>query len=87
MIGMLKKGRVDLVISSDDVISKAIKQAGYLTLKTVKIGVVFSSKPSIAMSLTTPKETIQKIKQAYLNLKNQHNICDLISINPSLCTL
>jgi len=68
-VGMLKLGRVDLVIASPDQITQAAKENGLPQESLIKVGYAFSSKPSIAVSLSTPEMTVKALQQAFIELK------------------
>lgn len=86
-IGMLKKGRVDIIISSLHSLFRAIENSSCSMLQLDKIDIAFASKPAIAMSLKTPQDTVDKIKQAYSKIQRTENICVFMNITPAQCTL
>lgn len=84
-VGMLKRGRVDLVISSESAILHAIRQKGLTRQDIMKIDTAFSSKPAIAMSLQTPKATVDKLRQAAKTLHKSQGLCKIMDIAPADC--
>lgn len=84
-IGMLQRGRVDLVISSENALLKAIYQNELEPNDIVKIDTAFSSKPAIAMSLQTPKATVDKLRQAAKTLHKSQGLCKIMDIAPADC--
>ena len=86
-IEMLKKGRVDIIISSQHSLLRALDSSNISMLKLEIIGKAFASKPAIAMSLQTSQDTINRIKQAYSKIQRTENICVFMNIAPTQCTL
>lgn len=82
---MLKEGRIDIVIASQHQIEQASKNTGFSLSKLTKVAHAFSSKPSIAASLTTSKIMVNKLREAYSNLSNNNDMCALMKIDKSLC--
>jgi len=86
-VGMLKRERVDIVISSENALKKALKDTNISMLDIEKIGVAFTSHPSIAMSLQTPLATVNKFKQLFETMERHDDICDIMKIEQAVCIL
>lgn len=84
-IGMLKIGRIKLVIASDHQIKRAAQEAGLDVNRLEKIAYAFSSTPSIAVSLSTPPATIEKLSAAYKKLTQENDLCQLIDYGDLNC--
>ncbi|MCG7532538.1 transporter substrate-binding domain-containing protein [Psychrobium sp. MM17-31] len=84
-LGMLKIGRVDLVIASDLQLQRAAIDIGLDVNSIEKIGYAFSSIPSIAVSLQTPPEIIAKIEGAYKKLAQEKDLCQLMQYDDNSC--
>lgn len=84
---MLSKQRVDLVISSEEAILQALKQAQMKRNDIIKVATAFTSKPAIAASLATPIARINKLKQTAQQIAEQENICQLMKVSPTQCIL
>ncbi|MCG7532539.1 transporter substrate-binding domain-containing protein [Psychrobium sp. MM17-31] len=84
-VGMLKRGRVDLVISSENAILHAIRQNGLARQDIVKIDTAFSSKPAIAMSIQTPQAIVTKLQQTAQALHKSQGLCKIMEIAPADC--
>lgn len=72
-VGMLKRGRIDVVIASPKQLARAAKETGLSLDELIKVGHDFSSSPSIAISLTTPKLTVERLQQAFIELTGPAN--------------
>jgi len=68
-VGMLKLGRVDLVIASPKQIAQAARENNLPEADLIKIGYAFSSKPAIAVSLLTPQVTVKALQKSFIELK------------------
>jgi len=86
-VGMLKKKRVDVVISSENALKKALKDTNILFSEVERIGVALISRPSIAMSLKTPLTTVNKLKQLFLDIERQDDVCSIMKIEQEVCIL
>lgn len=84
-IGMLKIGRIKLVIASDHQIKRAAQESGLDINELEKIAYAFSSNPSIAVSLSTPPATIEKLSVAYKKLAQENDLCQLIDYGDLNC--
>ncbi|NRA62445.1 MAG: transporter substrate-binding domain-containing protein [Psychrobium sp.] len=74
-IGMLLRGRLDLIIASPQHLKNAIVE---YDMSLDALGIVadaFTSTPSFAMSLQTNIMTVNKFRQAFAKLKRKHNLC------------
>lgn len=85
-VGMLKRQRVDLIISSENAILPALKNHNMKRSDIMKIGTAFSSKPAIALSLATPQSTVNKLRKAALELEEKEGLCQIMEIAPNECT-
>ncbi len=84
-IGMLKIGRVKLVIASDHQVKRAAQESGLDINELEKIGYAFSSVPSIAVSLKTPIATVEKLRATYKKLAQENDLCQLIDYGDLTC--
>lgn len=82
---MLKKGRIDIVIASQHQVEQSSLKAGIPLSEVTKIAFAYSSTPSIAASLATPKEMVNKLRRAYSDLTKSHDMCKLMKIEKILC--
>lgn len=86
-IGMLKRNRIDIVIASPGQIKEASIKKGMNFSQLSNLGTAFTGKPSIAVSLSTPRSTVKKLKEAYIKLSQTVELCTLMKIDKPLCTL
>ena len=84
-IGMLKIGRVKLVIASEHQIKRAAQESGLDFNELEEINYAFSSVPSIAVSLSTPPATVEKLRNAYKKLAQENDLCQLIDYGDLNC--
>lgn len=84
-VGMLKRQRVDLIISSENAILHALINNNMQRSDIIKIGSAFNSKPAIALSLTTPQRTVNKLRKAALELEEKEGLCQIMEITPAEC--
>ncbi len=84
-IGMLKIGRVKLVIASELQVKRAAQESGLDFNELEKINYAFSSVPSIAVSLSTPPATVEKLRNAYKKLAQENDLCQLIDYGDLTC--
>jgi len=82
---MLKQGRIDIIIASQHQIEQSSKKTGFPLSELTKVAHAFSSTPSIAVSLATPKVTVNKLRQAYSDLNKNNDMCKLMKIDKALC--
>jgi len=86
-IAMLERQRIDIVIASTKQIERASASTGVTFSKIAQVGNAFTAKPSIAVSLSTPIKTVKKLREAYIQLSSSVDLCTLMKIPKSLCTL
>lgn len=84
-IGMLKIGRIKLVIASDHQIKRAAQESGLDINDLEKVAYAFSSNPSIAVSLSTPPATIEKLSAAFKKLAQKNDLCQLVDYGDLNC--
>jgi len=84
-VGMLKRQRVDLIISSENAILHALRNNNMQRSDIIKIGTAFSSKPAIALSTTTPQSIVERLRQATLELEKKEGLCQIMEIAPNEC--
>ncbi|WP_435274906.1 hypothetical protein ACMAZF_16900 [Psychrobium sp. nBUS_13] len=84
-IGMLKIGRIKLVIASDHQIKRAAQESRLDINELEKITYAFSSNPSIAMPLSTPPATIEKLSAAFKKLAQKNDLFQLVDYGDLNC--
>lgn len=84
-VGMLKRQRIDLIISSENAILHALRNNNMQRSDIIKVGTAFSSKPAIALSITTPQSIIERLRQATLELEKKEGLCQIMEIAPNEC--
>lgn len=84
-LGMLTKKRIDVVIASPKQIVNTAIEMGLKSSELIMIGHAFSSRPSMALSLSTPKETVIRLQNAFKKLTKQSNLCELMKLSKTEC--
>ena len=84
-VSMLKWGRIDLIISSENALKKALEESDMAFENITNIGTAFSSQPAIAMSLSTPLSTVEKLRKVAHQLNQSHSTCRIMEIEEKQC--
>lgn len=84
-LGMLKRGRIDIMIASPEQLARAAKDIDVNINELIVLQHAFSAKPSIAMSLQTSPQRVQQMRAAYNTLTHNINVCELMQYTKTQC--